>query len=362
MRGTALASLLDKKNNNFNLLRFIAASSVILSHGWLATGGETTAEPLYGPTPFTLGQHAVLVFFALSGFLVSASLDRSTTGRDFLRARMLRVYPGLVVCLAIVAFVVGPVVTTLSPAAYFADPGTYSYFAKSVTMLAGTFPLPGVFADNPYPQIVDLPIWTLKYEIACYLLLAALGGLGLFRRRALIWAIFLAALGAYIAILTLPQLAALPKTAYHLSRLVSTFFLGVLAWHYRDRIVLSLPILAAIAAVTLLLNGGPLGEPAFALFDAYGAMCFAALPLGRLRDWTNRADISYGLYIYGWTIEQILVQTMPGIGPLQTGLFALAIAIVVAWLSWTFIEKPALRLKRRAPRTDADTALPAAAE
>ncbi|MEZ5841030.1 MAG: acyltransferase [Hyphomicrobiales bacterium] len=358
MRGPLLASLLEKNNNNFNLLRFLAAASVIVSHAWLATGGESVAEPLLGPTPFTLGQHAVLVFFSLSGFLVAASLHRSRSTRDFLKARALRVYPGLIACLALITFVLGPAVTTHSVGDYATDPGTYAYFAKSMTLLAGTFPLPGVFEGNPYPGVVDLPIWTLKYEIACYVLLAVLGGLGLFRKVAVIWSIFTLAVIAYLAILVLPDLAVLPKTAYHLSRLIATFFLGVLGWHYRHEIRLSASFLALAIGAVVLCHGTPLAELSWVVLDAYGAMCFTAIPLGALRQATNRIDISYGLYIYGWTVEQTIVNALPAFGPASVAVLAVFITTALAWLSWTLVEHPALALKR--PAQARTTIVPAA--
>ena len=349
MRGPLLASLLDRNNNNFNLVRLLAAASVIVSHGWLATGGEHAIEPLYGPTPFTLGQHAVLVFFSLSGFLVAASLHRARTIGEFLWARILRIYPALLVCLFVVTFLVGPAVTTRELSAYFADSGTYAYLVKSAVVLAGTYHLPGVFETTPYAGVVDLPIWTLKYEILCYLALAGLGALGLFRKVAVVWAVFALATIAYLLILVMPELEVLPKTAYHPARPVAIFFLGVPGWHSRHEIRLSAVTLGLVVGVAVALHGYAVSELAWVAVDAYGALCLAALPLGAVRRVTNRFDISYGLYIYGWTIEQILVDAMPHAGALTVGLAGLVIASAVAWASWNVVERPALRLKRAAP-------------
>lgn len=344
-----ISEFLGRDANNFNLVRMIAAASVLFGHSWLVTGGETVVEPLYGPTPFAIGQHAVNIFFAVSGLLVAASLDRQSIG-GFVRARMLRIYPALIVCLMLITFVMGPLVTSLNAADYFTDGGTYGYFAKTLLVLAGSFPLPGVFTDHVFPDYVNLPVWTLKYEVVCYLALVVAFALGAFRRPSMLVFAFLAATTAYAATAMFPAVFSSIGPFENLVRLGMLFLAGTLAYRFRDRFPISFVMLVAAAIVIMLADGTAFEKPAWALGVAYGTFWFGALPLGALRRFTNRFDYSYGLYIYGWPTLQLLAMVLPVVAPVQLAAIAFSIALPVAAASWYLVEKPALRIKRL-PRT-----------
>ncbi|MCC2111236.1 MAG: acyltransferase, partial [Hyphomicrobiales bacterium] len=270
-----VGEILGRDANNFNLVRLIAAAGVVIGHAWLVTGGETVIEPLYGSTPFTIGQHAVNIFFAVSGLLVAASLDRQSIG-GFLRARTLRIYPALIVCLALTTFVMGPLVTKLSVADYFTDGGTYGYFAKTLFVLAGSFPLPGVFTEQPFPDYVNLPVWTLKYEVVCYLALVVAFALGAFRRPSMLIVAFFAAAVSYAAIGMLPTSVGSIGPLEHLARLGMLFLAGTLAYRFRDKFPISIALVVFAAIAIMIADGTPFEKPVWALGVAYGALWVAA--------------------------------------------------------------------------------------
>src|SRR5690606_22119128 len=150
----------------------VAAASVVVAHSFIIASGDPDAEPLTGVSAFTLGQHAVNVFFILSGLLVAASLDRNRGVVPFMAARVLRVFPGLVVCVLLSVFVIGRLVTRLDPVAYFTSAQTWRYLGATVSLATGHAPLPGVVETLPAAGEVNVSLWTLKYEMMCYVVLA----------------------------------------------------------------------------------------------------------------------------------------------------------------------------------------------
>src|SRR5215207_8588173 len=181
-----LGTIMAPERNNFALLRLAAAVSVVVSHAFYLTTGNEFAQPLAGMTRYNLGQHAVNVFFILSGLMVAGSLDRAPSLTSFVLARILRILPGLAICVLLTAFLIGPLVSTLSLTAYFSNTQTYTYPAQTLTLAKISGLLPGVFDGNPHPG-VNIPLWTLKYEVLCYGLLALLAAMGAWRsQRALL--------------------------------------------------------------------------------------------------------------------------------------------------------------------------------
>ncbi|MCO5147482.1 MAG: acyltransferase [Aquamicrobium sp.] len=348
MGGIALCDILERGRNNFDLVRLVAAASVIVSHSFLIAGGPLSAEPLSGVSSFTLGQHAVSVFFILSGLLVAASLERNPEPVAFLGGRVLRVFPGLVACVLVTDMVVGPMVSRLDPLAYFTSPQTWRYLFVTLSLFTGYGTLPGVFEQLPAAGQVNVSLWTLKYEMLCYLLLALLAALGLWRRPRLMWLGFAVLVGMQLFRLTkvsVPEFGVVDQVL----RLAICFFIGAGAYRLRHSLRLSVPgvlvaILAFLAAWRTTLE--PLASY-FAL--GYLVLCFAALPLGPLRRLCARGDLSYGLYIYGWPVGQTLLLCAPSLGPVELAAASILLAAPLAALSWALVEKPALALKGRLP-------------
>lgn len=118
-RAATLGIIMEPGRNNFGLLRLAAAGSVVVSHAFYVATGDGSAQPLTGLTRYNLGQHAVHVFFVLSGLLVAGSLDRAPSLTAFVLARATRIIPGLAVCVLVTAFFLGPLVSTLPLMDYF---------------------------------------------------------------------------------------------------------------------------------------------------------------------------------------------------------------------------------------------------
>jgi peptidoglycan/LPS O-acetylase OafA/YrhL len=339
----SIDAALDHEHNNFGLLRLLLALAVVISHAFSVTTGAVDDEPLARLTGFTLGEHAVNGFFAISGFLVTMSyVNRGW--RDYILARLLRIAPGLIAATLAVSLLLGSALTRLDLGAYLVHPGLWRFISGTLTSFKSAAPLPGVFDANPLPFPMGT-VWTLKYETLCYLGVLIAGLAGLLARREL-------ALGALL-LLTLAVIGR-EIIAPHGSKGVETtlrlpliFLAGGVAYLWRERVPLSLMGLAAALMLTALLSLTPAYKAALFLTTAWGVLVLAMSPA--LTRWHSEppADLSYGVYLYGWPVQQALVVLLPGMGALILLWPALALTLIVAALSWYGVEKPALGLKCR---------------
>lgn len=219
-RTPSIGDLAEGRENNYDFLRFVAASMVILSHAYVLSGSYGHLEPLTLLThrQFSLGSLAVKVFFVMSGFLVTASFVRSGSVVKFARARFLRIFPGLAWAVIVTAFVFGPLGTSLPLGAYYTNPHTY-LFLETMT-LRGHSDLPGVFDSNPLSGVVNGSLWTLTPEVWCCIVVAAMG-LGRLLRKWSIAVLFVSLLLAPIV----NSLIALPIT----------LLFALISWHLVEK-------------------------------------------------------------------------------------------------------------------------------
>ncbi|MBV9078577.1 MAG: acyltransferase [Methylobacteriaceae bacterium] len=337
-RPRTLGEALTGPHNGFGALRLALAVAVVVSHAFSVTTGRVADEPLHRLTGYTLGEHAVNGFFAISGFLVTMSF--TTRGwRDYVVARLLRIGPGLVAATLAVAFLLGPILTALPPGAYFASTDLWRFVLRTLTTFKSSAALPGLFTGNPFTFPMGT-VWTLKYETLCYAGVLAAGLAGVLARRgaalALAFALFLALIAA--------GFVGPPPTAL---RLAFLFAAGAALYLWRDRVpVLPWPSLALLAA-SLVLSGTELYPALLFAGSALAVITLAFAPALARPSLALRRDLSYGTYLYGWPIQQSLRQLWPGADPLTLLVPSLALTLVMAALSWQLVEAPALALKGR---------------
>jgi peptidoglycan/LPS O-acetylase OafA/YrhL len=356
--GPSVAEAMARPHNNFTLLRLALALAVIVSHAFSVTTGSLHNEPLVASTGFTLGEHAVNGFFAVSGFLVTMSFDRRGW-RDYALARFLRIVPGLVAAALATALLLGPLLTRLPLADYFASSGTWRFIVQTLTTFKSATSLPGLFTENAFPYPMGT-VWTLKYEVLCYLGVFAVGLAGLLRSRgfALLFAGALF-LGAAALDFVSPDA---PKGVQTTFRLCFLFAAGGALYVWRDAVRVAWPLVLLLAALTWLTGGSFLYKALLFAFEAYGVIWLALAPGLSHAALEPRADLSYGTYLYGWPVQQGLVQLFPGAAPLVLLPPAIAISLGLAALSWYAVEKPALALKARLVRAPVPAASPYPAE
>ncbi|MEQ1833950.1 MAG: acyltransferase [Candidatus Eisenbacteria bacterium] len=355
-----LADRARGRDNNFNLLRLCAAALVLVSHSWPLTA--TPGEPLEAFAGFSLGHLGVDLFFVVSGFLVTGSLLARPSLRAFGRARALRIFPALAASAFGTALVLGPLVTELPVARYFSDPGTWRYaFQNSVTWPLGVYWwLPGVFAHQPGGPAVNGALWSLPWELTLYVLLALLGATLLRGRTPRAW--FGGTVFAIAAAATaghgLNEAMGLTHRFELVQglRFVALFFTAGALQCYRHRIRLDGPwFVAALLALpgVLWLRGG--AHALYPLLLGYVTLWLAVVPGGVLRRYNRLGDYSYGLYLWQFPLQQCVVLKWPGLTPLELMLMSLPAALLVAVLSWHFVESRALAFKESAPAAAANT-------
>lgn len=343
MSRPTVAEALANPHNNFGLLRLVMALAVVVSHAFSVTDGRVEQEPWFQTTGFTLGEHAVNGFFAISGFLVTMSFVRRGW-RDYVVARLLRIGPGLIAATLLVALVLGALMTTLDRSAYFSDPRLWRFISGTLTTFKSAAALPGVFETNPLPFPLGT-VWTLKYETLCYLgvLVAGLAGI-LARPRLALAALLVLTLAVVLREVMAPHGSKGMETAL---RLPLIFLAGGVIYLYRETIPLSLPLLVVALLALVPLSFTPLYKAALYLVTAWGVLVLALAPALTRRSVEPPADLSYGVYLYGWPVQQALHALFPSLGAVALLWPSLAVTVVVAALSWYLIEKPALGLKRR---------------
>ncbi|MEQ1696485.1 MAG: acyltransferase [Hyphomicrobiaceae bacterium] len=343
---TVLADIMAPDRNSFGVIRLAMALAVLVSHSFYFVTANPLSEPLVAITGHSLGEHAVQVFFFLSGILVTQSILKSASVADFAAARALRIFPGLAVCVLATALLLGPIVSSLSPAAYFADGRLIQYVTKTLFLTTGAAPLPGTFLEVPAAGLVNMSLWTLKYEVLCYVALAVAAAAGAFVPRYRGWTIGALAIIVFSVFLKSPS-AAHDYTQLDNIRYFTLYFsTGVLACLVKDRLVIDVRILACLAALFAAAIGTRCAELTCALFLGYATLCVARINFGPLRRWTQSTDLSFGVYIYAAPIQQTLLSTFPNLSPLELTGLAAVLALIAAYVSWERVEKRSLRARR----------------
>jgi len=322
------------------------ALAVLVSHSYFFVTGNPQDEPLVGITGHSLGEHAVQVFFFLSGILVTQSYLKSGSVIDFFAARALRIFPGLIVCVLVTALLFGPVFSALSPAAYYADPMLLSYIVKTLALVTGSAPLPATFQELPAAGLVNMSLWTLKYEVLCYGVLGLAGVGGIFAPRYRHVTIAAVAALVMLVFIKTPSAAQEYTSLENIRYFALYFATGVLACLLKDVLVVSGFAVAASGAIFAVLVGTPFGELACAVFLGYATLYAASFDYGVLKRVTHETDVSFGVYIYAAPIQQGLVWAFPELGPLGLTALASLIVLPVALASWQGVEKPALGVRR----------------
>jgi peptidoglycan/LPS O-acetylase OafA/YrhL len=345
--GRSLFDLFDAHRNSLNAIRLALAVLVIVSHSWPLGG--------YGLDPGaggqSIGDWAVAGFFTISGFLITGSRVHSRSIWDYLWRRFLRIYPAFLAVLIVIAGVFAPISVWLTGAGGEHIGSAVGFVINNAALYLRQNGIDVTLASTPWPTSWDGPLWTLTWEFACYI------GMGLLvtfvkNRRALI-----ASVTTVFVLCSAATLYMLERgDGGNVTRLGAFFAAGALIYFLRRRIRLS-PWIAAIALVLLIaivwtgmfkvLGGLPL---AYLLLYA-GAVLPA--PFQRIG---AKNDISYGMYIYAWPVQQILAILFAHTSVPVWVFVVLSIALTVplAWASWLLIERPAMKLKKLTAKRPVD--------
>lgn len=322
------------RDNNFNLIRMVAALLVIEAHACAVTDRHELLRPVLGLGGGDLG---VDIFFVLSGYLIAKSWAGKTWA-EFAWARIMRIYPALWVSTVLSVVLVGLFFCREPAVNFLTRTSTLGYLWHNATMLphfAGQTTLPGAFGSTG--RDFNISLWTLPYELQMYMLLALVG-------------VTVGARARYMATLALGG-GAIVLTGHFfgirqidIGRFLYFFFSGAFAFALRDRIALSGWLAAALAAgvVASLLLKPVWRETAFDVALPYLVLWCAYIPSGSIRLWNKLGDYSYGSYIFAHPIQMGLAELGLTDHWWSNMVFSVAIILPLAALSWHTLEKRAL--------------------
>jgi peptidoglycan/LPS O-acetylase OafA/YrhL len=334
-----------RESNNFNLIRVLAAAVVIFGHAPVVVGaGEQ--DFITRTIGIWCGGIAVDLFFSLSGFLVVHSIV--TRGAfAYTTSRLLRIFPALIVCMAVSAFLLPLLFASAR------DSGAWAYFWGNATTSSIQWAIPGLFEAHP-SKVVNGSIWSVFIEVRCYAALLIAFLVGALQNRSAFNALFATLLiGGFL----FPQLEIWPLSHTGDRPFMAFFLMGTFFYMNRDAIpmnpLLALTALAAIAAT----RGTPQFPIVYTLALPYLLFTLAFVP--GLSWYDRMGDYSYGLYLYGWPAQQVVLALKPGMSIAENQIYAGLLALACAALSWHFIEKSALALKGRIALARKQASLPA---
>ena len=340
-RSRTLAEALYERRDNFLLLRLLAASMGIYGHGPAISGGHGWPDMFawLGWGTYS-GELAVNIFFVISGYMIAGSYLRRRHFFDFLWARALRIYPGYLFCLLVSTFVLGAAFTTLPLGDYLANHETIRYVSKNIELGKGlAWYLPGVFATNPLQGVVNGSIWTLPAEVRMYLWVAAAGVLGVLARKH--WCNLVVASLFVCGLLVPKYLPLIPLDTF--LHLAAFFAAGVFCCVNSQWIRFGWWSVVVAGVLAWLLHHTVLYPFAFGL--ALTAFVFAFAYATPWYGFNRFGDYSYGLYLWGFPVQQAIASHWPGLPAECNALLAWPLAMLMAVLSWHVIEEPALALK-----------------
>lgn len=333
-----------RHKNSYDIIRFIAAGMVVLSHSFALTGHK---EPYIGNVH--IGAFGVWIFFILSGYLISASWHQYPRFNIFFAKRALRIFPGLAVTILLTILVCGLFFTSFSLISFFTNQSTFNYLSN-ILLFNTQYALPGVFENNIYPNAVNGSLWTLAYEFTMYIAVALLGVYGLLNRKrvSIFWALLIF---AYL-IITITGRNIFNLNIFYLqinilSTLAMLFFAGVIFQHYEKKIKLNFWL--GLVSFGLFFGLATI-FPKFSGLFAGTFLTYAIFAIGSRKElsWFGKiGDFSYGIYIYSFFIQQMIANITHTSNPIKMFALSMAISVVIASLSWHLVEKKALLIKSK---------------
>lgn len=357
-----------RSENCFDFIRVAAALAVLYSHSF-ALIGRPEPQPIAGQT---FGSLAVALFFAISGFLVCQSWSRDPSPGRFAGRRALRIIPALLVVVILTALVIGPIFSTLSLKEYFLNKKSWSYIPYTLFFL-GVPPLPGLFEDNYFPNSNNGSLWTLRYEVLMYAVLAMAGNC-LPRSKlkfaciTLLFVFSVAWIGLTAGKLTpyqIPFVWRLGTELYgdRIFNLGAFFFAGCCIYLYFEKIRISLLFAVFLIIISIIITDKNIATPILWIALPYGAVAFAYRAPSAFQK-MNGFDCSYGIYIYAFPVQQIVSHTLTDVSErwFTSLVISALITIILAALSWHFIERPALSLKDSLISKRTDFSIPRTSE
>lgn len=347
------------RSNNFDFLRFALASLVIFSHSFALIHGSDDSEPLMRLTHGGIHSGALAVnwFFVISGFLITYSYLRGRGFLDFFRKRALRIYPGFIAAVLFCAFMVAPFVA--------ADPWATLSKSQMVQVLKSclflqSYKAPSTFPDNPI-HALNGSLWSISYEWWCYVGVALLGVAGLLKYRRLVLGLFVGSMAFSLAFSVLDLnpggsilgvIFGAPRfwarlLPYYLAGMVFCLYKDDIAYSWKAAVVAGLVLVASVFVPHALVITLPIAGTYILFWIAFNGWF-------RVPHWASHGDFSYGIYLYAFPLQQLLLYWIPSLTPLRLLALSLPVSVFFGFLSWHLVERRFMAKKRKPSGTKAE--------
>ena len=330
---TSLSFLSKGRVNNFNLIRMLAAIGVLISHSFPLTLGRGAGDLISNSFGVSIGTICLYVFFVLSGFFITKSFEQRKSSMQFIFSRFLRIFPALAVCLLII-IIAGMFLTKVNLSLYLIE--ATGYFSWNFTLFYGQTSLPGVFGGNIYSSTINGSLWTLNFELLCYIITFIIGLSGVLKNPFYFVSFFIISLMVYFFSFQYK----FPDRITLLLLLGIPYLVGSTYWVFRNNIIIS--NLYAMISLLMFSTFFYLKAPyIFWLpFFAYLLFFLGHINFSWLLVYNKIGDYSYGIYIYAFPVQQFFVYLGTS-SPFINILCSLPVALVFATFSWHIVEKPA---------------------
>lgn len=321
-------------SNNFDFIRLLAATAVLLSHQFVVLG---LPEPGVFPGN-TWGGLAVCIFFVISGYLVTQSWIKEPVLWKFFAKRALRIFPGLLLVTLFTILIIGPLTTSDNLSNYFLDKQTWKYLSNAYLKIR-TGELPGVFLQNPLPVVVNASIWSLPLEAKWYGLLSILGFLGLIRKKILILLLLIICVW-WVNWFHLPGTTMKEDWFFYFG----SFFL---AGTFLASVGLTAPIFIFASGISIVAFYFGYWFLGLITILPVAIIYFGLMATPGIKNIGKFGDISYGVYIFSFPVQQTVVYFL-GVNSSYyvMAFYSIVITYILAFLSWRFVELPALQQKK----------------
>lgn len=335
--------------NNFDFLRLVFALLVVIAHSYPISGNSVTNQWISQVTnnQIELSNIGLNGFFIISGFLIFQSLERSKTIISYFWKRMLRLFPALLFVL-VFTLILAPIVYE-SNTPYFKNEDVFTYLPRNLFLYHLQYNIVGVFDNNPYPSAINGSLWTICYEFTLYLLL----GILFFIKNQTVRSILLAIAFVFMFF----------SYNFLMERYGTIYRFGMQTMHFFN--LGTFFVAGALLAVAKLekLKNKPLAFVLVLLviivalkFNFYNAvkhiiltlsiLLFGLIALNPIHKVNVIGDLSYGIYIYSFPIQQTLIHYFK-LNTTSLILCSVFLSILFGYLSWHLIEKRMLAFKNK---------------
>jgi len=237
----------------------------------------------------------------------------------------------------------GPIVSTLGVGSYLSDLGVYTFIVKNMSLAFLQFDLPGVFETQPFTD-VEGSIWTLFYEVVCYMGVFVLGILGILKKR--LW--MNVGFALYLIVWFMMEARGLTHTRLvNMHDLALPFIVGMMFYLWQERLPLSFIGVLGLSILAYFLKATVAYDLALVVALSYGVFWLAYIPGGIIRAYNKLGDYSYGIYIYAFPFQGLAVWLMGGgaQAPLLNMAISFPLTLLFSVISWHLVEGPALAAK-----------------